>query len=336
MSKLRVGLIGCGKRGRRHAGGYAKSDEVEIVACADPNADAVDTVKQEFGVTSTYDDYHKMLKSEPLDIVSTCLWPKLHLDSILAAADAGVQLINAEKPMACTYGESVKMHEACERAGILLTFSHQRRFGARFITARQLAQDGAIGKLTRLEGFCPNLFDWGTHWFDMLFFYNNQTPVEWVMGQINVVRKASVFGAPLETHGLSFFHYENGVSGMLVTGKDYNGGCQNRLIGTDGIIEVDNETVRMLRAGGDGWETPDLSDLCKAETETELYILDSIAALREGYDPEVSSRKALMATELIFATYESARRRARVYLPLDIEDSPLISMLESGQITIPE
>lgn len=43
-----------------------------------------------------------------------------------------------------------------------------------------------------------------------------------------------------------------------------------------------------------------------------------------------------MATELIFATYESARRRARVHLPLDIEDSPLVSMLESGDLTIPE
>jgi hypothetical protein len=38
----------------------------------------------------------------------------------------------------------------------------------------------------------------------------------------------------------------------------------------------------------------------------------------------------LQATELIFATYESSRRRARIVLPLDIEDSPLISGLEEG------
>jgi hypothetical protein len=35
---------------------------------------------------------------------------------------------------------------------------------------------------------------------------------------------------------------------------------------------------------------------------------------------------------LIFATYESSRKRERIYLPLKIEDSPLISMIEAGMI----
>ena len=38
----------------------------------------------------------------------------------------------------------------------------------------------------------------------------------------------------------------------------------------------------------------------------------------------------LRATELIFATYESSRRRGRVDLPLAVEDSPFLSMVESG------
>ena len=41
----------------------------------------------------------------------------------------------------------------------------------------------------------------------------------------------------------------------------------------------------------------------------------------------LSSRKALQATELIFATYESARRGARVTLPLEIDGSPLLEIL---------
>jgi hypothetical protein len=53
----------------------------------------------------------------------------------------------------------------------------------------------------------------------------------------------------------------------------------------------------------------------------------------------LSARKALQATELIFATYESSRSRQRVDLPgigmpsLNIEDSPLKSMLEGGILT---
>ena len=38
---------------------------------------------------------------------------------------------------------------------------------------------------------------------------------------------------------------------------------------------------------------------------------DLVAALREDREPELSGRRALRATELSFATYESSRRRAR-------------------------
>jgi hypothetical protein len=40
----------------------------------------------------------------------------------------------------------------------------------------------------------------------------------------------------------------------------------------------------------------------------------------------------LQATELIFASWESARRRGRVDLPLEIEDNPLEDMVEAGQL----
>jgi hypothetical protein len=46
----------------------------------------------------------------------------------------------------------------------------------------------------------------------------------------------------------------------------------------------------------------------------------------------MSARRALRATELIFATYESSRRRGRVELPLTIEDSPLLAMIEAGVV----
>ena len=36
MSKMKAGIIGCGGRGRAHAQGYQASDDVDIIACADP------------------------------------------------------------------------------------------------------------------------------------------------------------------------------------------------------------------------------------------------------------------------------------------------------------
>ena len=40
MAKMKAGIIGCGKRGRLHAQGYKASDDVDIIACADPIEDS--------------------------------------------------------------------------------------------------------------------------------------------------------------------------------------------------------------------------------------------------------------------------------------------------------
>jgi len=332
MSELRVGIIGCGGRGRGHARGYAEAKDVKIVACADPSEENIEKLLEEQEVPSAYSDYQEMLKKENLDVVSICTWIPLHHPMVLDSVKAGVKAIHAEKPMAPTWGEAREMQKACDDAGVVVTYCHQRRFEARFRKARDLVREGAIGELVRLEGFCSNLFDWATHWFDMLFFMNEQTPVKWVLGQIDAPEPQTVFGVKVENSGISYFGYENDVIGMIATGQEHGGRCQIRLMGTDGVIEIgvpEGGQLRMLRSGKSRWEVPKLKE---AGNGTTLATIDIIESLREGREPELSGRKALMATELIFATYESSRRRAKITLPLDIDDSPLLSMLESGEV----
>ena len=332
MTKIKVGIIGCGGRGREHAQGYVDSERAQIVAVADPVPEAAQTLVKKYGEAAVYEDYVQMLAEHKPDIVSICTWTGQHHQQVLDAVAAGVRAIHCEKPMAPTWDEARAMHQACEAAGIQLTFCHQRRFGAQFVKARELAQSGAIGTVHRIEGFCPNLFDWGTHWFDMFFFYNNEAPAEWVMGQIDLAQVHTVFGVPVESSGLSYIQFANNVHGLLVTGKNAGGGCANRIIGSKGMIELaqsDGKSLRLLRTNGSGWETPSLEGVVPSSNETVLSVLDAIDGLETGREPLLSSRKAIRATELIFATYESARRRARVALPLDIDDSPLMAMIEA-------
>jgi predicted dehydrogenase len=70
--------------------------------------------------------------------------------------------------------------------------------------------------------------------------------------------------------------------------------------------------------------------------DTTLSVLNLIECVKTGEEPELSGRKSLQATELIFATYESSRRRQKINLPLEIEDSPLLSMIESGDAAAPD
>ena len=200
--------------------------------------------------------------------------------------------------------------------------------------AKALIDEGAIGQLYRVEGACPNLFDWGTHWFDMFFFYNNDEPAEWVIGQIDASEPREVFGVPLTTSGLSWIRWKNGSEGLLTTGGAALQGPRNRLIGTEGIIELggrDEPPVRLLRQGYT-WDVPELDEGISSRNATTAATLDLIDCVKTGREPQLSGRKALQATELIFATYESSRRRAKIVLPLDVEDSALLTMLDEGAI----
>jgi predicted dehydrogenase len=337
MSQYRVGIIGCGRPWKSegasgfgmsnfHALGYTQSPDTTITALADINLDNARAFQAAHGGENIYTDYHEMLAREQLDIVSICTWPQLHAPMVIAAAKAGVKAIHCEKPMAPSYAEAFQMVAACEANRVQLSFNHQRRFGAPFCKARELLREGAIGQLQRLEGACDNLFDWGTHWFDMFGFYNEEASVDWVIGQVDWRDGATIFGVPVEGQAISHFAYANGVRGLLLTGREFVGRPSNRLVGSDGMIEltIGEPSIRAWGKGDTAWrEVAVAAD--DGETLGEVVargVLDLIDALKNGREPELSGRRALRATELIFATYESGRRGGRIDLPLEPLEAP--------------
>jgi predicted dehydrogenase len=125
--------------------------------------------------------------------------------------------------------------------------------------------------------------------------------------------------------------------GLLMTGVG-GPGLTNRLIGTHGTIELDNSQEIPLRIWGKGqsdWERIDVGEGLHGSSlgdQVAMGVHDLVEALKYGREPELSGHRVIKATELIFATYESSRRRARVDLPLTIEDSPMHAMVDAGQM----
>jgi UDP-N-acetylglucosamine 3-dehydrogenase len=333
METLRVGIIGCGRPLRTagatgfgmshwHARGYEETPDCAIVALADLSEENARAFQAEHGGDRIYTDYRAMLAEARPDIVSICTWPHLHAEMVIAAAEAGVRAIHCEKPMAPSWGEARRMVEACEARGVQLTFNHQRRFGVQFQRARELLRAGAIGELQRFEMRCPDLFDWGTHWFDMCHFYNDETSAAWVLAQADFRDGRTPFGIVLEGQGLSHVGFTNGVHALLLTGRDHGQAAWQRIVGTEGVIEVEVEGGPLLRVWGrgqTGWEAIDLPDEGSALALVPRGIHDLIDALRTGREPELAARRALRATELSFASYESARQGERIDLPLEGE-----------------
>ena len=343
----RVGIIGCGRpwksegstgfgMARAHARGLLASGRVRLVGLADPNRDNALAFQSDLAGERLYADHREMLSAEKPDIVCISTWTRLHAPMVVDCAEAKVKAVHCEKPMAPTFGECRKMVLACEESGTLLTINHQRRFLNRFREAKRLVTDGVIGDLERVEGLCPNLYDWGTHWFDMMNFLNGDEPVEWVMGQLEKRGGANVFDVEVEGQGLSQFRYKNGVQGLLTTGTATGWECWIKLTGTQGrmIVSVSHEPgLRVWGRGYSDWQVVDVpnegSDIDKPVT---LAMLDLLDALEKGREPELSGRRALCASELIFATYESSRRRGRVDLPLTSDDNAYHALLSGGAL----
>ncbi len=337
MAQFRVGIIGCGRPWKSpgavgfgmsnfHARGYTDSPDTTIVALADINLDNARAFQAAHGGEHIYADYQEMLEREQLDIVSVCTWPQHHAPMVIAAAEAGVKAIHCEKPMAPSYAEALRMVDVCEANGVQLTFNHQRRFGAQFRAARELLKSGVIGQLQRLEGSCDNLFDWGTHWFDIFGFYNDEVTARWAIGQVDWRGGKTVFGVPLEGQAISHFEYENGVQGLLLTGYGTGQSLSNRLIGSEGEIEVTlgAKAIRVRGKGDASWREVQVAGEAGENLGevVKLGVLDVIDALKTDREPEQSARRALRATELIFATYESGRRGGRIDFPLEALESP--------------
>lgn len=345
MAPLRVGFIGTGKPWKAtgatgfgmayaHAEGYAKLKGVAMVACADLVADNAAAFASKTGAKRIYTDYREMLRRERLDMVSVATWPHLHAPMVIDAAKAGVRAIHCEKPMARTFDDAVRMTEVCRKHRVRLTFNHQRRFGAPYRLMRDLVWNREIGKLIKLEAYPPNLYDWGTHWVDMLQMFNRETPASWVVGGLDSRSARRVFGAPCEDLGVWHVKYANGVHALVVTGGDRIDSCALRAVGTLGTVEVhwDAPLVRLWVKGMRAMKAVPVADEMHGGINIDRAIASAVRALKTGGRSELCAENALRATEIIFGGYESARRRARVDLPLTLKGNPLDDMIARGEI----
>ncbi len=147
MSKLRIGIIGCGGISHCHMRGYKTlSDRCEVVACCDIDADKLKNYAQTYGIPSTYTDYNEMIAKEHLDAVSVCTWNAEHKGATIAALKGGCNVL-CEKPMAMNEQEAVEMLETAKECGKLLQIGFVRRFGNDAAVLKKFIDSGDMGDL---------------------------------------------------------------------------------------------------------------------------------------------------------------------------------------------
>lgn len=319
-----------------HYKGFTATNRVDLVAIADLDDTRAHQFLQDYNEDAKiYHNYHDMLTKEKPEIVSITTWPHLHAEMTVAACEAGVRAVHCEKPMATTWGDAKRMKAAADVSGTILTFNHQRRFLEPFHKAAQIIRDGELGDLQRIEAQCGDMFDWGTHWLDMMQFFNNESPVEWVIGQIDSREEKRVFGAFAEGQGLIHYKWANGVRGLLITGHEAKWDCALRVTGTKGTLEVgwDTPCLRVRTDSDAGWRAIETKEGIHGEVAIDRACADLVRALDEpGHKPLLTAEKALKHTEIIYAAYYSSQWRGRIDLPLTYGGSALLDMVKTGAI----
>lgn len=334
MARYRVGVIACGGIARAHGRGWKGSDAVEIAALADTSAEALTEYGQAFGVSPEhhYRDYREMLERESPDIVSVCAWHGQHAEMTIAAAARKPKVILCEKPMATSIGEADAMITACERNGVRLAIGHMRRFYRGWEAARRLVAEGAIGDPRRVWSLVHDgILNWGTHTIDGLRFVLGDPSTEWVLGAIE--RKTDKYerGLRIEDAGTGLISLAGGTLVSLLDDLTPYGSINFQITGSDGILDVDEDSVKLFNAKTSGWQTIELQHRDPFVGQAQ-GIVDWLDGKVEDYRGE--GQKARATLEILMSIYESVRTHSVVRMPLQTKVNPLDLMVESGQLPV--
>ncbi len=184
---LRAGVVGLGMMGRNHVRVWDEAvPNVELVAVADPDADAVERATAGRRARG-YASVERMLGEEGLDLVSIVAPTSLHLPVTLAALGAGVHVL-VEKPIAATREEALEMIAAAAAAQRILTVGHIERFNPAIRELRRRVQAGELGRIfqvkaTRLGPFPARIrdvgvvVDLGPHDIDVMRYLVGSEPI---------------------------------------------------------------------------------------------------------------------------------------------------------------
>ncbi|MFB6074406.1 MAG: Gfo/Idh/MocA family protein [Haloarculaceae archaeon] len=169
-------VIGTEKVRASHAGGYAATENIELVAVADVDEDRLATFGEAWDLPPErrYVGHEAMLDSEDLDVVSVCTPSYLHEDHVVDAAESAAdpEVIWCEKPVASSVAGAERMIEACDRTGAELLVNHSFRFTEKLQRLAELVrEEGLLGDVHAVSTqFRMELLRNSTHLLDTLVY----------------------------------------------------------------------------------------------------------------------------------------------------------------------
>jgi myo-inositol 2-dehydrogenase/D-chiro-inositol 1-dehydrogenase len=144
---VRIGIVGVGRMGRRHAENLAtRVPGAALVAACSPIGEELDWARDTLGVQALHKDYHDLLGRHDVDAVFIVTPNTLHPAQIIAALQAGKHVF-CEKPLSMVLDECLAVEaEALRHPDLKVMIGFVRRFDASYQDAQKSIAAGAIGR----------------------------------------------------------------------------------------------------------------------------------------------------------------------------------------------
>ena len=146
---VRLGLLGTGLIGARHARMIASEPACRLAGVADPAPAAV-AVAAEVGAPY-YSSHEELLEREALDGAVVATPTHLHVPLALECLSRKIPVL-VEKPIAETVSAGREVVAAAEAAGVCAAVGHHRRFAPAVVETRSILGSGEIGRLIAVSG----------------------------------------------------------------------------------------------------------------------------------------------------------------------------------------
>lgn len=334
-SKVRFGIIGCGRIAQRHAEHI--SSKGQLVAVCDNIKEKADQLAGTYKSSAYYSVEELLKNGNGIDVVSVCSPNGLHAQHAIEALNAGYHVL-CEKPMALSVHECGEMIKAAERANKRLFAIKQNRFNPPVEAVKKIMDEGRLGKILSIQLTCfwnrnPDYYknswkgtmklDGGTlytqfsHFIDLLY---------WMVGDVKQVNAymgnfAHQGIIEFEDTGVVILEFYNGAIGTInYTVNSYKKNMEGSLtlFGEKGTVKIGGQYLNELEYQEiEGYKIENLPEGNKANNYGNYQgsmsnhdkVYDNlIAVLQNNAAISTSSFEGLKTVEIIEKIYRAAVR----------------------------
>jgi predicted dehydrogenase len=319
----RAALIGAGSRGMGLRDEADQADRLSVVAAADPFETRFETLKSE-GV-AVYKDFEKMLEVESVNVILVATPIATHYDVAKRVLGFPITALYLEKPMTTRLWQADELIQKAEEGNVHFVVGHQLRYSPGWADVKNLVAEGAIGQVEyiRARRGWP-LLTHHTHQTDLMRYYADDSPAEWVLGQIHRSGSFLSENIELEMQALGFVQFENGIFGIIEAGQ-YKPPVENSvmLVGDKGEIRVGSDArYRSEETNGRWTPVPQFG-------QPDVFE-DLLSWIEGGPEHRSSARKGRDTLEILLAIYESSLSRSRIALPMERRGNAFEEMRADG------